>query len=413
MNSVLTKSRRLFAGIFLTLLLGGGAVNIYFQGPAILGGLRNETADRSDIRGLSRGLKNAATWNFIGRQSAWSAQAALQAALGKSEMNDFSVIKAADGRLYRGGWYPINIDNARALAEEVAVLAEKAEESGIKFIYLNTPDTVFKDIQDLPAGLLRDYNAAQDAFLFTLREKGVEYLDTRYSLKAKGLTPAQLMPKTGFLLSGPGGLAVFADLVDGLERRFAAGLDPDGFYRDPANYQYLTFKNFFIGELGKETGPAFSGLDDFIAVLPAFETRLSYEALDMFGNFTKTEGQAAETILNEEALVYFNGYYDLYPQSYYRHTNTAWSRIKNELKPDGPKVLVIHDFYSSQIISHLAPLCGELHTLAYQENLPMNAEEYIQGNNFDYVIVSFFSQNLLRPEMSSLLLSEESRNDIK
>lgn len=409
--SILSKSRVFFSVIFLSLLFGGGAVNLFLQAPDIRAGLPGGFSfSLGGLRDSSRGLKNSAAWNFTGKHAAWEAHAAIQAALGKSEMNDFSVIKAADGRLYRGGWYPIYIENARQLASSVAALAEAAEKTGAGVLYLNTPDTVFSVAADkLPVNMpYLDYNIAQDAFLYTLRKEGVPYLDTRYSLEAKGLSQSDVLPKTAFLLSGPGAWAVFSDLIGGLEKRFSVKLDPDGFYRDPANYEIASYPDFFMGDLAKETGPAFSGLDDFISVTPAFETDFSYEALDMFGNFSKTEGEAARTILNPDALVYFNDLYDLYPQSYYRHSNTAWSRVVNRLNPQGPKVLVVHDFYSAQIISHLAPLCGELHTLAYQENLPMNAEQYIQSNGFDYVIISFFSQNLLRPEMQSLLIDEKS-----
>ncbi|UQZ87846.1 hypothetical protein C4J81_00870 [Deltaproteobacteria bacterium Smac51] len=394
--------------MFLTLLIGGGLANFYFNGGKIIGGLTvnlpAQTSPLEKIRETSRRFQNSAAWNLAGRQNAWMAHAALQATLGKSEMNDFSVIKADDGRLYRGGWYPVNLDNARLLAEDVAMLAETAGKTGAKLLYLNTPDIVFNGAgAPLNHPLMLDYNTAQDVLLYNLRQKGVDHLDTRTYLAALGLTADHVRPKTSFLLSGPGAFAIFSELVTDAESRFGLKLDPNGFYRDPDNYDFTVLPQFFIGELGKETGPAFSGLDDFIYVAPAFETDFAYEDLDMFGNFTQNQGPAAETLLNPEALVHFSSLYGLYPQSYYRHAGTAWSRIINMVRPEGPKILIIHDFYSAQIISHLAPLAGELHTMSWQENLPMNAEQYIQNNSFDYVIVSFFSQNLLRPEMGALL----------
>lgn len=404
------KARAAFAILFLSGLFCAVAWNIHIQRDNLLGGLAGIALPRSleDVRKACDRLGSLAARHLTGKYDAWESHAFLQQALGKTEMNDFSVIKGPDGRLYRGGLYPLYLDNAGKLAEAVAAFAAIAEEEGAKTLYLNAPDPVAKGAGHLPSAMpYKNYNSAQDAFLYALREHGVPALDARYAPFAPGIFPKDVAPKTAFLLRGESAFTVFSRLLEGLERQFAASLDPDGLYRDITNYTVLRYPDFFMGELGKETGPAFSGLDDFTTVAPAFATAFSYESLDMFGNFTKTEGSAEETILNPDALLYYENLYRLYPQSYYRHTNTAWSKIRNTLNPDGPKILVIHDFYSAQIISHLAPVCAEVHTLAYQENFSMSAAEYIRNNGFDYVVIAFFSQNLLRPEMRSLLAERQ------
>ena len=408
-----SKARAAFAIIFFAGIIGWGVWNVYSQGPRIIEGMSATDSPRSiqDVREVSDKLQILTRQNFEGKYLAWELHADIQQALGKLEMNNFSVIKAPDGRLYRGGLYPIYIEDAQKLASDIADFAEAAAENGTKILYLGTPDIVAKGTEGtrhLPVNMpYRDYNIASDALLYVLREKGVPYIDTRYSFLMHGFLPEDISPKTSLLLSGEAAFAVFTYLVEGLERRFSLALDPDGFYRDPGNYSMTLYPEFFMGELGKETGPGFSGLDDFTAVTPAFDTEFAYEALDMFGNTTIANGNAEETLLNPDALVYYENLYRLYPQSYYRHTNTTWSRVENRLNPDGPKILFIHDFYTAQVIGHLAPLCGELHTLAFQENMSASALEYIQDNNFDYVIISFFPENLNRPEMRRLVTGEE------
>ena len=404
--------KSVFAIIFLALLLIGAGVNLYLQGDKIMWSATHDLS--TEIGQRSRNLQSAAIWNLTGRESAWQAHAAIQNFLGKSEMNDFSVVRADNGRLYRGGWHPMYTDNARDLAEDVVALAEVAITSGARVLYLNTPDTVFSAGEDLPLNLpVRNYNIAEDAFLYTLWQRGIAYVDTRASLAARGLPTSDVVQKTGFLLNGKGAFSIFCDLVSDMEQRFSLSLDADGFYRDAANYDFKVYEQFFMGELGKESGPAFSGLDDYTSVAPAFATDFNFQAIDMLSNYIKLEGPAVQTILNPDALIHSASLYDFYPQSFYRHTNTAWSQTVNKLKPDGLKVLIIHDFYSAQIISHLAPLLGEMHTLAYQENLPMNAAQYIQNNNFDYVIISFFSQNLLRPEIRTLVTDRETIDNVQ
>lgn len=408
--SLLSKTRVLFAALFFTGIVCASAWNIYAQGPGILDGLSQTGIPRSpdDVRQACARLQGLVAQKLEGKYEAWEAYTQIQMALGKSEMNDFSVIKAENGRLYRGGLYPLHSEQAKKLALDIAALAEAAEEKGVKLLYMNTPDTIIKGAEPRPDAMpYRDYNTASNVLLNTLREKGIPCLDTRYSLLAQGFAPEAVSPRSSFLLTGEAAFAIFGYLLEGLDQNFKLSLDPEGFYRNISNYSLKQYPEFFMGELGKETGPQFSGLADFTSVSPGFETDFIYEATDMFGKSTWVEGDAVSTLLHPDALIYYENLYRLYPQSYYKHTNTTWSRTVNTRKPDGPKVLVIHDYYTAQVISHLAPLCGELHTLAYQENLSTNATEYLKNNEIDYVIISFFPQNLVRPEMQSLIAGAE------
>lgn len=404
--TILTQSRLAFAMAFLTALFCFSAWNLRVQGPDMLQELSDRGVPRSvqEVRDAAGRAQTLVAQKLEGKYAAWEAHAWLQQALGKSEVNDFSVIKAADGRLYRGGLYPLDLENVRSLAEDIAELAEAAAATGAKTLYLNTPDAVIKGAAPQPASMpYRDYNTASDALLNELREKGVQHIDARYSFLADAFPPEAIWPKTSLVLSGEGAFAVFGCLIEGLEQKFGLSLDPDGFYRSISNYAVRMHPDFFIGELGKETGPAFSGLDDFTSVEPAFETDFDYEAIDMFGKTSRVRGNAASALLQPNALVYYENLYRLYPQSYYKHANVTWSKIVNRRKPDGPKALVIHDQYAAQVISHLAPLFGETHTLAYQKNLPDNAMEYIRDHSFDCIIITFAPQNLIRPETRLLI----------
>lgn len=404
--SLLSKSRIIFAVVLISGVLAAGAWNIYSQGPRILEGLSGTGLPKSlaELRNAGRRVDALVGQHLEGKYEAWELYARIQQSLGKSEMNDFAVIKAADGRLYRGGLYPLNTENSGKLAGVIADFTELANEQGAKVLYVNTPDMVIKGQRIEPDSMpYRDYNAASDALLYTLRERGVPFIDTRYSFLQQGFRPDEISPKTTFLLSAEAAFAAFGYLLEGLEQKFGLVLDPNGFYRDGNNYTVTVYPEFFMGELGKETGPSFGGLADFKTVSPNFETEYVYEALDMFGTPASIRGDAHYTLLHHDALIYYENIYRLYPQSYYKHTNTVWSKVSNPRNPDGPKVLIIHDYYTAQIISHLAPLFGEMHTLAYQDNLFTNAAQYIEENSFDYIIISFFPQNLVRPEMQALI----------
>ena len=400
--SLLSQTRSAFALLFLTLLLVGSAWNIYSQLPRFSQNLA--AVSFKNIRKAGSELKKLAEEHFIGKYAAWEAHAAIQEALGKTEVNDFTVVKAENGRLYQGGLYPIKIDNARILAGVIADFTEAAEEKGMRVLYLNPPDSVLKNAPPQPSDLpYRDYNIASDALLYTLRERGVPCLDARYSFIESGFPPAAISHPTSLQLSGEAGFALFSYLVASFERQFSLSLDPNHFYRNPDNYIWEAHRAFFIGELGKRSGPAFSGLDDYTTITPAFETDFVYEATDMFENVINTEGEAEETLLNPDALVYYDNLYLFYPQSYYRLTNTVSSRISNQRRHDGPRLLIVHDYYTAEVITLLAPLFAGIHTLAYQENFSVNVLDYIEENYFDYVLIAFSPENLVNPRVQTLI----------
>ena len=400
--SLLSQTRSVFALLFLTLLLAGSAGNIYSQLPRFSRMLAAESF--TDVRKAGTELQQLAEEHVFGKYAAWEAHAAIQEALGKVEVNDFTVVKAENGRLYQGGMDPMGIDNARLLAGVVADFTEAAEEKGMRVFYLNPPDSVLKNAPPQPPELpYRDYNNASDALLYTLRERGVPCLDARYSFIESGFPPAAISPPTSLQLSGEAGFALFSYLVADLDRQFSLSLDPNHFYRNPDNYIWEEHHAFFMGELGKRSGPAFGGLDDYTTVTPVFETAFVYEATDMFNNVTSIEGEAEETLLNPDALVYYDNLYRFYPQSYYRPTNTVRSRISNQRRPEGPRLLIVHDYYTAEVITLLAPLFAEIHTLAYQENFSVNARDYIEENNFDHVLIAFSPENLVNPRMQALI----------
>ncbi len=390
------KAHSALAILFLALLFCASIANLYHSGPALADGIA-AAPTRRPLAALAHDV-------VLGKHQAWALYARIQDSLGKKEMNNFSVIKAADGRLYRGALFPVRTEEAENLALDIAALADIAESSGARLAFLGMPGTVLLGAENLPRGMpFVDCNEVLNSALYTLREKNVPFFDARYAFLVNRFPSEKIAPKSAFLLSGDAAFALFTYTVEYLQQRFSLSLDPDGFFRNRENYQFTRLPQFFIGQMGKETGPAFSRLDDFTAVTPTFESAFAIQGVDMFGNVIEKQGDAQATLLHPDALEYYADLYSLYPEAYYIHANAAWTRIVNLDNPDGLKVLFVHDFYSAQLISHLAPLFGELHTLASQENQPYNALEYMQENEFDLVLISFFPQNLILPQTRALL----------
>lgn len=407
--SPLRRARSIFGVLFLVALFCAAGLNLYLHGSPVMQALAGifKPFGLDSFRAGSGEAVARAGRNFIGRNGARKISTDIAVALGKTEMNNFSVIKGADGRLYRGGLFPLDDSNAEALGEALWEFGKAAREAGSNVLYLAAPSALpIEAANPVPGMPTLNYNIASNTLLYELREKGVPFIDTRYAFRTDGFLADDISPKSAFMLKGKAAFTLFAYLLEALERKFVLTLDPDGFYGKIDNYKLTTLPKFFMGGLGKETGPAFSGLDDFTAISPAFETELSIDGIDMFGRAVQSEGDAEKTVLNPKALTPVADLYRLYPESYYVHSNMTRSVVVNPREPYGAKVLLIHDFFTAPLASLLAPVCGELHTLSYQNNLTVSAEEYIREKQFDCVVISLFPPNILRPESQTLILKD-------
>ena len=89
--------------------------------------------------------------------------------------------------------------------------------------------------------------------------------------------------------------------------------------------------------------------------------------------------------------------YDLYGQSTYEAVlcgNRPLTRITNLDRPDGKKILLIHDSYATVIAPFLALTCQELDLIDVREangNFDGNLNAYIDAFDPDLVLFSFCS----------------------
>lgn len=295
--SPLSNARSIFAVVFLFVLAAGSGVNAILHGGAVLDAMR-AVSDPVPPRRAGDGFRRAAAAaerRFLGQYHAKSMRARFMVMLDKREMNNFAVIKGPDNRLYHGGLFQIHTENAGKLAKSIENFVESA------------------------------------------REKGIPAFDSRYAYLSDGFPVDDISPRTATLLTGKGAFALFAYLLDALEHRFGLVLDGDGYSRDWGNYKVRTYPRFFMGALGHETGPAFSGLDDFTTMAPGFETEYAIEGVDMFDAEIRAKGNAEQTVIKPGALLYYDNIYTLYPESYYVHANMSWSSVLNLRNPNGPK----------------------------------------------------------------------------
>lgn len=405
-------ARKIFSIIFLLIVFGASAANVVYQRAPLQSTVEGLTRPRSleDFRADISNIENAANSHISGKTYFIDAFAYLQVLLGKKEVSDFSQVRSEEGALNYGNPFPVITDDLRRYARRVQRLKQAADAQGAKMIFLSPADLVIRDYTSFEPGLpYQDLNIVQDSFLTYLREYGVDYLDTRYSLLDNDLPLNLFAYKTDHHWTIEASFEVFRDLVSELEQRFDAPIDPGGYYRDKNNYNRKTFPGIFVGSLGRSTGLIYSGLEDFTLIWPKFESDYTVEMIDLLRRYLRRSGPAEKSIFYTNALNIRDPYMML-PYSFYLTGISAWVRIENHLNPNGPKLLLVHDSYSTPLACFLAPMFSEVHMVWPLAENSVQVDKYMAENKFDYVVVELFSANLSDEGLHFFLEEKEGQN---
>ena len=158
---------------------------------------------------------------------------------------------------------------------------------------------------------------------------------------------------------------------------------------DIGNYEIKKYKNWFLGCWGKKTGTYFTwkGADDFELFTPRFATDL---LLEEPLKKEKKEGKFEDTVLYLENLE--KDYYNKESYAVYNGGNRQLQIVKNNLNPNGKKVLIVRDSFACVVTPFLSLQTSELHICdvrKHQDGEKIDVEDYIKKMSPDYVIVLY------------------------
>ncbi len=314
--------------------------------------------------------------------------------MGKNEISDYKYIRSLDGTLNYGNAFPVNTSMLPELASRVHRFNQYVMEQGGKFLYINPPDLVIRGGTHYVHGMpYQDFNISQDILLDRLREYGVECMDLRDSLASCGIAPEKMLFKTDHHWTLETCFQAFISLVDKLEKDSPGTFDPDGFYRDPNNYNFRTYPASFLGSTGRGAGMAFSGLDDFTAIWPKFKREYQVDKVDPWLGPRSVRGVTEKSLLHTAALDKREPY-SMYTYNFYMGGSVSWAKIVNMDNPDGPKLLLVNDSFGIPLATFLAPMFSELHMIwPLADNYRKEVEPYVRDNKFDYVFVELIPSN--------------------
>lgn len=236
-----------------------------------------------------------------------------------------------------------------------------------------------------------DYNETNyDRMLEKLKNANIPTLNLAALMKAEGLlnedsyfeTDHHWKPEAGFWATG----AICEELFE----RY--GFDYNRDYTDLSNFHIDTYKEWFLGSLGRKVGRYYTpgGVEDISLITPAFETNLTDK--QPLKEQVK-EGNFKESVLYMENIEGMNHYYQN-PYVVYSGGDFRLQIIQNNLNTEGKKILIVRDSFACVVTPFLALNASEVHVLDvrdanYYYGDKLDVYEYIREIQPDYVLALY------------------------
>ncbi|MBE6688398.1 MAG: hypothetical protein E7588_03850 [Ruminococcaceae bacterium] len=223
-------------------------------------------------------------------------------------------------------------------------------------LYVQAPNKKLKDYTKLPGHFDNYSNDNADEFLSLIDGK-VDYLDLRSELENDALDKTQLFYVTDHHWTTETAFWGFKETVEKIKQNYNIDLDPQGIYTDISNYTAEEYPQSFLGAQGRRVGRFYVGVDDYTLLLPKFNT--SFITLDTITSPDKpvSQGDFREAFIDEEILS--SDDVSANKHAAYLTVDRGELIIKNELNPDGKKVLMIKDSFAMPYACFMAPCTSE------------------------------------------------------
>lgn len=317
----------------------------------------------------------------------------LQKLMLKNEENNFEVIRDNDGKLHYAS-FADGPNEVKEIVSAVTALSRALASTETKFTVLMPPDKVLEGVTTFDEALPYSYhNETADRFLDSVLLRGIEAIDFRDAILSSGIPTNKIFFDTDHHWTIESNFWAFTYLVEQLNEIYDADLDPDGFYTDSKNYNFITYEKSYVGSMGRKTGVIYAGADDFTVIFPKFETKYKFDSINSLFE-VHSEGRFEDSLIIGYPFNIQNYEQNINTDKYFAYLqgNQSIVTITNELS-EGPRVLIIKDSMSVPMSAFLSTVCSEVVLIDpryYEEDII----EYATQGDFDHVIVSIYPQNL-------------------
>lgn len=378
--------------LFLAFLFGYAILNARKEIPILKETIENWCESDGTPTELVSQVNSAIDENVVEKYAFIDAYGYMQLILGKEEESNFEVVKDHAGKLYYT-YFTTEINDVSAEAQKTKNMADAVEDEDTKLLYVMPPAKYIYGFTEFSTGI--PYNMANetaDDFLNRLDDYGVDYIDLRDYLDESGIPMSEVFYNTDHHWKIQTAFWASSQFCDVLEERYGETLDPDGYYKNKDNYNFITYDDIFLGSMGRKTGRFYTEVDDFTLIYPKFATNYTYEN-SISGDLQFT-GRFEEALLATPVIRQSNQPFDTDMYGIYLYGNPAFTHIENMDHPDGLRICIIKDSFAVPFSAFTSLRCNTVDLIDprfYEEDY----YETIKAGAYDYVILMFSPENIV------------------
>ncbi len=354
---------------------------------------KNQTIDTSS-------LEEVMLENIPGKISLVETYGLIQKVLQKKDYNNFEYVKDNDGYLNYASFYREDTINVFTCAERVKKLKDYIEPYGTKLIFVIAPSKFNKDSKNRSDMPISDPTQNIIELEVYLRRLGVDVINLSSEFPNSELTYDESFFKTDHHWTIPAAFMATGMLVEEIKKTGGPDLDPTGYYTNPDAYDSKTYYGNMLGAMGRDTGIIYSGLEDFTAYFPKYDSNFTRTYMERDGDKIVNTGSFENVLMDKEVLQDKIDYYTDSQYSLYMDQVRDIDLIINNDNPDGPSIGMIRDSYFAPVIAFMAPMCSRidaLYSLEKIDDLDITSyikEQYRTGKGYDYFIVEYYPFNI-------------------
>ncbi len=390
----LLKKKRMTALLFVFFLFAFSAANIRKELPflwqAVVEWYGKETGEK-EREELAADINDAVTEYVAGKHGFVDAYGYVQLLLGKEEEGNFEVVKDREGKLHYT-YFAEGIKDTGEYARRAGRLRRMLKAEGTELLYVMPPDKFIAGHTQLSAGLpYHMANETADDFLRRLEGEDVDALDLRKDLTDSGMELSRVFYRTDHHWRTETAFWAASRFCDWMGEAYGEDIDPEGYYKEPSHYHFITYKNAFLGSMGRKAGRLYAGTDDFTLIFPKFSTDYRYRGSHS-GN-RAISGRFEEVLIDWAALQGGENSFDADFYGAYLYGNPGFTHIENRGRQDGPDICLVKDSFAVPFAAFVSLRCRTVDLIdprAYEGDYT----EVLKNGGYDYVILMFSPQNL-------------------
>lgn len=386
------KKKRITSFLFLIVLFGIAILNLKAEGTKVMDYIKTTSWKDAKISSAVSGMETTMDSSFYQKYNFINAYGYVQKVMGKYEENGFEVVKDKNGKLYYT-YFTDKPNDTSKYVNRVVNLKNSITNKNVKFMYVMPPDKFVKGYSSLPIGIPYDMaNETADSFLSQLNKKGVDTIDFKDYLKESKIPPKDLFYNTDHHWQIKTAFWASSKFFEILQSKYGETIPNEAMYSNLDNYNVLTYKNSFLGSMGRKTGIYYTKVDDFDLIYPQFETNFTFENSNLKDGL-KLGGKFEEALLATPVLRSTESPFDKDVYGTYLYGNQAYAHIQNLENQNGLKICIIKDSFAVPFAAFSSLRCSDLYMIdpRYYDG---DYTKFINSTDLDYVLIMYSADDL-------------------